>query len=64
MNSLARRRCPIDLADVGGSAVKLDLVGLGVVSASLPDGLKLNDSNTAGLEVRRDLFSAISSKIG
>lgn len=45
--------------------MKLDLVGLGVVCASLPAGLKLNAGNATGLDEHRDLlFRAISSKIG
>jgi hypothetical protein len=50
INSLAPRRCPADLADVGGSELKLDLVGLGVVAGSLPFGLELNAGKAAGFE--------------
>jgi hypothetical protein len=57
MNSLAPRRCPFDLAEPGGSCVKLDLVGLGVFCVSLPPGLKLYAGNAAAvLEGRLDVF--------
>lgn len=64
INSLVLRRCPIDLAEVGGSETKLDLVGLGVFCVSPIPGLKLKAGRAVGLELRRDLCRTISSKIG